>query len=181
MLMSIAKKMNEVPNVAIGTDTPILALDSSGAVRKGTLPAARWQETNRKSIPLKGRWYRIADVNKCGAGLIAITEDWNYAAPNPMLITVACDMYPGEKAIQEAKVLVGHPGHILKLRYVVDAFNTAWSGHIDIQAVNVNTSSGNVVQAAVCGLGLRVTVITEAPDISSAYSVKEIALTDPGG
>lgn len=38
MLMSIAKKMNEVPNVAIGTDTPILALTNPG----GNLLHRRW-------------------------------------------------------------------------------------------------------------------------------------------
>ncbi len=181
MLMSMAKKMNEVPVIGIDTGTSLLALGTDGKVRQGTYPDAGWQRTHLKSIPFVGGWYRIADVNKCGAGLIAIIEDWNYAAPNPMLIAVACDMYPGEKVIPEAKVLVGHPGHVLKLRYVVDAFNTAWGGHIDMQMVNANASSGNVVRAAICGLGLRATIITEAPDVSSAYSVKEIALTKSGG
>lgn len=182
--MSKPKKFSEVPTVDIGKNTPILALDASGSLGKGLLPEASWQQRRQASIESNGKWYRIADVNRSGAGFIALTGSYTNSRPTPCLLAIAFDAHGGNNGPHtskcDAKLLVGRPDRMTKIRFVVDAFNSAWKGHIDM-FIAQSTIMPRVEFTSVCGLGIRATEIIEAPSVDSANTVKEFDLTQSGG
>lgn len=134
--MSTPKKISEVPTVDIGKGTPILAPDASGSLGKGLLPEASWQQRRQAAIESNGKWHRIADVNKSGAGFIALTGSYTNSRPTPCLLAVAFDAHGGNGSPnsirRDAKLLAGVPDRMTKIRFVVDEFNSAWKGHIDM-------------------------------------------------
>lgn len=113
MLMSTAKKINESPSIDIGPGTPVLALDSSGAVGKGTLPEAGWQKAHTK-IFICGQWFRIAKLAKYSVGLMFITEQYYNILPQPIALGVSCNMYVSSYHNIEASIntLAGVNTHI---------------------------------------------------------------------
>lgn len=175
--MSTAKKINDVPTVDIGPSTRILALDSSGAVGKGTLPSSGWQQSAESSLS-RGKWYRVADVNRTGVGTMAVMRYYHNNAPRNLLISISFDAFGDIADGIDVRVLAGVPIHITKIRCVVDKYNTAWAGHIDIYVGGGTGSDATTV--GLSGLGMRVCDITEAPSIEGANLVKEFDLNSGG-
>lgn len=173
-----AKLLKDVPVIDIGADTPVLALDSSGAVGKGTLPSSGWQQSVESRLP-PGKWYRVADVNRTGVGTMAVMRYYHNNPPRNLLLALSFDAFGDIADGIDVRVLAGMPIHITKIRCVVDKYNTEWTGHIDIY---VRSSGGaDATTVGLSGLGMRVCDITEAPSIEGANLVKEFNLNSGGG
>lgn len=172
-----AKQLNDVPTVDIGPSTRILALDSSGAVGKGTLPSSGWQQS--ADIRLSpGKWYRVVDVNLTGVGTMAVMRYYHYTAPRNLLLSISFDAFGNITDGIDVRVLAGVPIHITKIRCVVDKYNTAWAGHIDIYVGGGTGAEITIV--GLSGLGMRVCDIAEDPSIEGANLVKEFDLKSGG-
>lgn len=176
-----AKLLKDVPVIDIGADTPVLALDSSGAVGKGTLHEAVGRCSNILDLPYteQGDWWRIANINFCGVGIICIRELWSQSSPSPVVLGVVLDAYPGGNATNNngIKVLAGKSNRISKIRFVVDVFNKANSGWLDICIPHTDKLKSRRTQIASYGLGIRPVKLAEAPSVDNAYFVKEFDMT----
>ena len=176
-----AKQLKDVPVIDIGADTPVLALDSSGAVGKGTLPEAVGRCSNIVDFPYteQGDWWRIANINFCGVGIICIRELWTQSPPRPVVLGVVLDAYPGGNDTNNngIKVLAGKSNRISKIRFVVDVRNKANSGWLDICIPHTDKFKSRRTQIASYGLGIRPVELAEAPSVDNAYFVKEFDMT----
>lgn len=173
--------MKDVPVIDIGADTPVLALDSSGAVGKGTLHEAVGRCSNIVDFPYteQGDWWRIANINFCGVGIICISELWTQSPPRPVVLGVVLDAYPGGNDTNNngIKVLAGKSNRISKIRFVVDVRNKANSGWLDICIPHTDKFKSRRTQIASYGLGIRPVKLAEAPSVDNAYFVKEFDMT----
>lgn len=176
-----AKLLKDVPVIDIGADTPVLALDSSGAVGKGTLAETVGRCGNIVDFPKaeQGDWWRIANIDFCGVGIICIRELWTQSSPRPVVLGVALDAYPGGNSTNEKgiKVLAGNSNRISKIRYVVDVPNKANSGWLDICIPHTDKYKSRRTQIASYGLGIRPVKLAEAPSVDNAHFVKEFDMT----
>lgn len=176
-----AKQLKDVPVIDIGADTPVLALDSSGAVGKGTLHEAVGRCSNIVDFPYteQGDWWRIANINFCGVGIICISELWTQSPPRPVVLGVVLDAYPGGNDTNNngIKVLAGKSNRISKIRFVVDVRNKANSGWLDICIPHTDKFKSRRTQIASYGLGIRPVKLAEAPSVDNAYFVKEFDMT----
>lgn len=179
-----SKAINTVPAIDIGPGTPVLALGADGNLGQGMMGEAFGQASKEVIVPAATKaWYRIADVNKCGVGIIGIREYWNTSRPAPVLLGVAVDAFGDSSAstVIDAKVLAGHSDRITKVRLVIDQFNTEWAGHIDMLIDTPAEYGSRSTKVCVSGLGMRVSDLSEAPSVETANSVREISLSNSGG
>ena len=176
-----AKQLNDVPTVDIGPSTRILALDSSGAVGKGTLAETVGRCGNIVELPKaeQGDWWRIANIDFCGVGIICIREIWTQSSPRPVVLGVALDAYPGGNSTNDngIKVLAGESNRISKIRFVVDVPNKANDGWLDICIPHTDKYKSRRTQIASYGLGIRPVELAEAPSVDNAHFVKEFDMT----
>ena len=176
-----AKQLNDVPTVDIGPSTRILALDSSGAVGKGTLAETVGRCGKSVELPSaeQGDWWRIANINFCGVGIICIRELWSQSSPRPVVLGVALDAYPGGNSANNngIKVLAGESNRISKIRFVVDVPNKANDGWLDICIPHTDKYKSRRTQIASYGLGIRPVELAEAPSVDNAHFVKEFDMT----
>lgn len=176
-----AKQLNDVPTVDIGPSTRILALDSSGAVGKGTLAETVGRCGNIVDFPNaeQGDWWRIANIDFCGVGIICIRELWTQSSPRPVVLGVALDAYPGGNSTNNngIKVLAGESNRISKIRFVVDVPNKANDGWLDICIPHTDKYKSRRTQIASYGLGIRPVELAEAPSVDNAHFVKEFDMT----
>lgn len=176
-----AKQLNDVPTVDIGPSTRILALDSSGAVGKGTLAETVGRCGNIVDFPSaeQGDWWRIANIDFCGVGIICIRELWTQSSPRPVVLGVALDAYPGGNSTNNngIKVLAGESNRISKIRFVVDVPNKANDGWLDICIPHTDKYKSRRTQIASYGLGIRPVELAEAPSVDNAHFVKEFDMT----
>lgn len=181
--MSKPKKFSELPLVSDIGAANLLVVDDTG-VKRTPLPEASWQQRHQASVESNGKWYRIADVNRSGAGFIVLKGSYTQSRPAPCVLAIAFDAHGGfdgpHSARCDAKLLVGHPDRMTKIRFVVDAFNSPWAGHIDM-FIAQSTIMPRVEIVALSGLGILATEIAEAPSAESANTVKEFDLTQSGG
>lgn len=187
MLMSTAKKINEAPVIDIGTDTQLLAIGADGKVGKWKFPALV-QQSKEKGFPFveQGDWWRIANIDACGVGILCIRERWSQSAPTPVVLGIAVDAYPGGPQVNAdaIKVLAGRSNRITKVRVVIDAFNKANACWIDVCVPHADIYKYRATQVAALGLGIKPVEIAEAPSVDSAYQVREYdmaTLTQSGG
>lgn len=176
-----AKLLKDVPVIDIGADTPVLALDSSGAVGKGTLAETVGRCGNIVGFPNaeQGDWWRIANIDFCGVGIICIRELWTQSSPRPVVLGVALDAYPGGNSTNNngIKVLAGASNRISKIRFVVDVPNKANDGWLDICIPHTDKYKSRRTQIASYGLGIRPVELAEAPSVDNAHFVKEFDMT----
>lgn len=176
-----AKLLKDVPVIDIGADTPVLALDSSGAVGKGALAESVGRCGNIVDFPKaeQGDWWRIANIDFCGVGIICIRELWTQSSPHPVVLGVALDAYPGGNSTNEKgiKVLAGNSNRISKIRFVVDVPNKANDGWLDICIPHTDKYKSRRTQIASYGLGIRPVKLAEAPSVDNAHFVKEFDMT----
>lgn len=180
-------KINEAPVIDIGTDTQLLAIGADGKVGKGKFPALV-QQSKEKGFPFveQGDWWRIANIDACGVGILCIREKWSQSAPTPVVLGIAVDAYPGGSQVNAdaIKVLAGRSNRITKVRVVIDAFNKAKACWIDVCVPHAHIYKYRATQVAALGLGIKPVEIAEAPSVDSAYQVREYdmaTLTQSGG
>lgn len=110
---------------------------------------------------------------------MAVMRYYHYTAPRNLLLSISFDAFGNITDGIDVRVLAGTPIHITKIRCVVDKYNTAWAGHIDIYVGGGTGAEATVV--GLSGLGMRVCDIAEDPTIEGANLVKEFDLESMGG
>lgn len=110
---------------------------------------------------------------------MAVMRYYSYTAPRNLLLSISFDAFGNITDGIDVRVLAGVPIHITKIRCVVDKYNTAWAGHIDIYVGGGTGAEPTTV--GFCGLGMRVCDIAEDPSIEGVNLVKEFDLKSGGG
>lgn len=178
--MSTPKKFSELPLVSDIGDAKLLVVDDTG-VKRAAKPAPYPQP--RRTLPYAtddaDTWYRIANINKSGLGLVFLCQVYSYASPRSVILAVAADGWgTNPQTGTDVRLVAGVPTYFKKARIVCDAWNTDNSAWLDV-LVAKSRNSGSVY---IFGVNINaVDSVTKNPSIDSALSVKEFDLTQSGG
>ena len=178
--MSTPKKFSELPLVSDIGAAKMLVVDDTG-VKRAAKPEPYPQP--RRTLPYAtddaDTWYRIANINKSGLGLVFLNQVYSYASPRSVILAVAADGWgTNPQTGTDVRLVAGVPTYFKKARIVCDAWNTDNSAWLDV-LVAKSRNSGSVY---IFGVNINsVDSVTKNPSVESALSVKEFDLTQSGG
>ncbi len=178
--MSTPKKFSELPLVSDIGAASLLVVDDTGVKRAANhAPYPQPRRTLPYATDDADTWYRIANINKSGLGLVFLNQVYSYASPRSVILAVAADGWgTNPQTGTDVRLVAGVPTYFKKARIVCDAWNTDNSAWLDV-LVAKSRNSGSVY---IFGVNINaVDSVTKNPSVESALSVKEFDLTQSGG